>query len=550
MSRSLTSLPALSRDVKTATINDQEVLVTKHTNILEAAIAADIFIPHLCYHPDLPSAQRCGICNVKVNGLYEVLACATEVKPGMKIRTEDRNAFDHSFKHFEHICNKSVLPSSPEIEEIFKYFYGKSHTGKRKPIKTHSLLYDPDECVGCDRCIRACNDLQKIEAVSRGDYTMDPNKCISCGACVSVCPTLALREVGSIPEVLRALSSAKILCLQIAPAARVSLAELFHSPVGTVCTGKIIEAAREIGFRYVFDTNFGADMTVIEEGTELINRIENHKELPLFTSCCPSFVNFVERYCPNIIPNLCTAKSPHLMLGAAIKSYFAEKRNLRKERIFVVSLMPCIAKKDEILRSGSSKDVDAVLTVREFAKMIFTYNINWGKLKDSRFDTILSESSSASSLFGMSGGVAESVLKYVYEEVNKQKIGNISYEQLRGFDKIRTATISVGKHSLNIAVCNGIHAARQFIETGKYKAFSLVEVMACPYGCIGGGGQPKLKGREEVKKRAASLLKISESIPKATSNDNSEIQSLYNEFIGAPNGEKAHELLHTKFHAK
>lgn len=305
----------------------------------------------------------------------------------------------------------------------------------------------------------------------------------------------------------------------------------------------------KLGSNLFFDTNFGADLTIVEEAAELLGRIKNGGTLPMFTSCCPGWINFVERHVPQIIPYLSTARSPHMMLGSIIKSYFAEKKKYRKEKIYTVSLMPCIAKKDEIQRPQFAGDIDAVLTVREFARLIKTYEIDWKNLKDSGFDTLLSESTSAATIFGVTGGVMEAALRYAYEQITHEKLGQVAFTQLRGFESIRTADLMLGEIQIKVAVCSGIAAAKKFIESGKYKEFTFVEVMACPSGCIAGAGQPKVKGKDEAEKRAASIFRIANAIKKPTTNDNSEVQKLYSEYLGEPNGEKAHQLLHTHYSA-
>jgi iron-only hydrogenase group A len=439
------------------------------------------------------------------------------------------------------------MPTSPEIEDVFKYFYTKSGTKIRKAEVTNAVQFDPTECIDCGRCVRVCAEGQTIGALDDATQLLTENECIGCGQCTAVCPTNALEERNSIPRIIKALSENKVLVLQTAPAVRVAIGEEFGDPVGTIVTPKIITAARKMGFKYVFDTNFAADLTIVEEGSELIHRLTTSGVTPMFTSCCPAWVNFVEKSHPELIPNLSTAKSPHMMLGAVIKSYFADVVKVPKENIYAVSLMPCTAKKDEVERQNMIEDVDSVLTSREFAKMIKCFGIDWNTLEDGTFDKLFGESTGAAALFGVTGGVMEAALRYAHEELTKTKLGKVEYTKWRGFDGIKTASANIGSAELKIAVCNGIASAREFIESGQYKSYSFIEVMACPMGCIAGGGQPKLKKRSLAKKRAEAIYEIDRQTTKATCNDNTEIKELYTKFLGKPNGDLAHKLLHTSY---
>lgn len=317
-------------------IDGRNIKVDENSTILEACLQADVFVPNLCYHPDIPPTGKCGICVVYVNGIYQVLACSTEVQPDIIVDTKAEETKKYAYESFQKLNDKIIIPSTHEIEEIFDYFNKAPKKIRRKNEQTLSLIYDPMECISCDRCIRVCNKIQQIGAITRGSYTLDSKKCISCGQCVAVCPTKALTETFVNPKVLQALAKGKILCLQIAPAVRVSVAECFGEPVGTICTGKIISAARLAGFKYVFDTNYGADLTVIEEANELLDRIQQKKNLPMFTSCCSSWVQYVYLKYPELKRNLSTCKSPHMMIGSVVKSYFAEKKKIDSSKIFLV----------------------------------------------------------------------------------------------------------------------------------------------------------------------------------------------------------------------
>ena len=528
------------------TINGETVEVKKGTTILKACQQAGVYVPTLCNHPDLPPAAKCGVCAVKVNGEKFTLSCSTKVSDGMTVETNTKEVKEKQKKAAENMGFLPLLPTCPEIEEVMKHVTDKKQT--LASFKTTSLSFDANKCIDCDRCIRACYDVQLIEAIDEDTHELFDDKCISCGQCTNVCPTNALAERSSIPEVLRAIAAGKTVVLQTAPSSRVAVGELFGDEVGTMCVGKIIHCAKILGFKYVFDTNFGADMTIVEEGTELIQRIKNNGVLPMFTSCCPAWVNFVEKTHPELIPNLSTTDSPHIMEGRAIKMYWAKKMNIDPSNIFTVSLMPCTAKKDEIKRQQHLGNVDAVLTVREFGKMAEEFDINWNELDNStQFDSLVAESTGAAALFGVTGGVMEAALRYAHEEITHEKLGKVEYTECRGFDEIKTSTVSIGCTEIKVAVCNGIANAIDFIDSGEWKDYSFIEVMSCPYGCIGGGGQPKLRTRKLVEKRAKTIYGIDNKSGKPTSNDNSELKSLYESLDMKPGDEKAHDSLHTHY---
>ena len=534
----------------TAKVNGVSVEVPSGSTILQACQKANVYIPTLCHHPDLPPAGKCGLCVVKVNGSNFVLSCSNKLTDGMVIETNTPEVKNKAMDALDKFNDMSMMPTTPEVEEVYKYFYPKNTKRARPTERTNALYFNSKLCIDCDRCVRTCASTQAIGALDEGSQSLSQNECISCGQCTTVCPTDALVENSSIPDVLRAMAKGKIVVLQTAPSVRVAVGETCGDPVGTICTGKIVAAARQMGFKYVFDTNFGADMTILEEGSELIERVTKGGVLPQFTSCCPAWINFVEKIHPEIIPNLSSAKSPHMMAGRAIKTYFAEKKGFNPDDLYVVSLMPCTAKKDEIKRKQILGDVDAVVTVREYGKMIKDFGIDWSSLEDDKFDSLLGESTGAAVLFGVTGGVMEAAVRYAHEEITQTKLGKVEYTMLRGFKGIRTAKAKIGDVELNLAVCSGISAARELIETGNYTKYTFIEVMACPNGCIAGGGQPKLKSRADAVKRAQYSYNIDEDLIKQnhnSSNDNKELLDFYASFMGKPNSEKAHHLLHTHY---
>lgn len=534
----------------TAKINGIAVEVPSGSTILEACTAAGVFIPTLCNHPDIPPAGKCGICVVKVDGNQFALSCSTKLTNGMVIETNSPDVKSKGLQALNQFNDMPMMPKTKEIEEIWDYFVAKRPKRGRAAEKTNSLQFDPKLCINCGRCERECADGQVIGALDENSHSLNENECISCGQCTTVCPTGALIERKNAGDMLKAMAAGKVMVFQCAPSTRVALGECFGEEPGTICTGKIAAVARQLGFKYVFDTNYGADMTIWEEGTELIDRVTNNGVLPMFTSCCPAWVNFVEKIHPEIIPHLSTAKSPHMILGALIKSYWADHMKINKKDIFTVSLMPCTAKKDEIKRKQMPDDVDAVLTVREFAEMIKEYEIEWNTIPEGKFDSLLGESTGAAALFGVTGGVMEAAVRFAHEVITKEKLGKVEYMQWRGFNGIKKATTKIGDHTLNIAVCNGIANAREIIESGEYKNFHFIEVMACPCGCISGGGQPQLPSRKEARKRAEAIYNIDHQLinkTKVTSHDNTECQKVYKDYLGAPNKGRAHELLHTHY---
>jgi iron-only hydrogenase group A len=392
-----------------------------------------------------------------------------------------------------------------------------------------------------------CVDVQRVNALTEDNLHLSISECISCGQCINVCPTLALQENSSIDRVLSAIARQKTLILQTAPAVRVSIGEAFGEKVGSVVTGKIIGAARSMGFKHVIDTNWGADMTIVEEGTELLQRLTHNGVLPQFTSCCPAWVNFVEKLHPEIIPHLSSTKSPHMIVGALVRPYFAHRHNIDPEDCFVVSLMPCVAKKDEIERMQVKGDINAVITAREFIKMVSMMGVDWVGTKPSRYDSFMGESTGGGALFGVTGGVTEAAVRFAHQVLTKQKLGRIVYNQWRGFQDLKEAEVSIGDMKIKIAVCNGIGAARDLIESGRFRDYQFVEVMSCKGGCICGGGQPKLRSKQVAQTRAKGLFSIDDESAEKVSGDNPEVTEIYKSFLGRPGSELAHKLLHTHY---
>lgn len=568
-------------------INNREVEVKEGSTILEAASKLNIKIPTLC-HMDLHDIKfvnklaSCRVCLVEdIDKNKLIPSCATFVKAGMNISTDSQRVIrarraivelllsDHPsdcLKCAKNLdCTLQELAHDLNIREI--RYRGEMRT---LPIddNSYSLIRDPNKCILCRRCETMCNEVQTVGAlaeVGRGFYThvgstfnrsMFETTCTFCGQCLSVCPTGALTEKSNIPEVWRSLSCNKHVIVQVAPAVRVALGEMFGMEIGTNVEGKIVTALRRLGFDRVFDTNFAADLTIMEEANEFVDRLKGDGELPILTSCCPGWVNFMEQQFSDMIDIPSTCKSPHEMFGAIAKSYYAEKEGINPEDIVVVSVMPCISKKyeakrDELENEGYS-DVDTVITTRELAEMIKEVGIDFTSLEDSDFDNPMGESTGAGDIFGTSGGVIEATVRTAYNIITEKDLDKVEFYDLRGLDGIKYATVDIEGREIKIAVANGLGNTRILLEKLKNEEIYLdaIEVMACPGGCIGGGGQPYHHGDISIlKKRSEGLYKLDESKKLRKSYENPYIKDLYDEYLKEPGSEKAHDLLHTSYKA-
>jgi NADH-quinone oxidoreductase subunit G len=568
------------------TINDQPVQVEPGATVLEAAKQLDIYIPTLC-HLDLHDLKMvnkvssCRVCMVEVQGRRNLApACSTPVSEGMVVHTDSLRAIKSRRVMVELLlsnhpqdclicerngnCDLQKLAAELGVREI-KYKGLKSNHAK--DTSSYSLVRNPDKCILCRRCETMCNEVQSVgvySAVDRGfdtsiktafDLPMIETSCTFCGQCVSVCPTGALTEVDNTRNVWNAIKKpGKVVIAQTAPAIRVALGEEFGMEPGTSVTGKMAAALRRLGFDRVMDTDFAADLTIIEEASELVHRIQHDGKLPILTSCCPAWVKFIEHQFPELLDIPSTCKSPHEMFGAIAKTYLAAKMGIKPEDLMIVSIMPCLAKKYEAVRPELTGEdipnVDYVLSTRELARMIREAGIDFQRLPDEEFDRPFGSSTGAAVIFGTTGGVIEAACRTAYEWLTGHKLENVEFQQLRGFDGIREATVKINDLDLKIAIAHGLGNARTLLEAIRdgRASYHAIEIMACPGGCIGGGGQPYHHGNIELlKKRAAALYEEDRSKPLRCSHENPDIIQLYKEFLGEPYGPKAHELLHTHY---
>ncbi|MCB9219366.1 MAG: iron hydrogenase small subunit [Ignavibacteriales bacterium] len=561
-------------------INKIKVQAEEGMSILDAAKSVGIKIPTLCHMKDMLPTGACRICVVEVDGMRGLTpSCAYPVSSGMKVETNSprvrqarKTIVELLIENHPQDCLVCVRNKNCELQDLSERYSIREHrfVGESKchaiDISSASMERDPAKCILCGRCVRTCNEVQKIGAIdftNRGfisNVTTPYNKglnvsdCILCGQCILVCPTAALREKSSLKEVTNALNDkAKIPIVQIAPAVRASIGEEFNIPLGTNVTGQLITALKRLGFKYVFDTNFAADLTIIEEASELISRVTNDGSLPMFTSCCPGWVKYIEQNRPQLLNHVSSCKSPHEMEGAVLKTYYAKKTGINPDDMFVVSIMPCTVKKFESNRSELSEenlqDVDAVLTTRELVRLFQIAGIEFEDLPESHFDNPLGESTGAAAIFGTSGGVMEAALRTAYFKLTGNELTNMELKDIRGFEGIKESAIDIDDKTINVAVVNGIGNVGPIldqIEKGESK-YHFIEVMACPGGCINGGGQPIHQKPEKIKKRIKVLYEIDEKMKNRRSHENESVQKIYDEYFEHPNSNKAHEILHTTY---
>jgi iron-only hydrogenase group A len=558
--------------------------------VMQAADRVGIRIPRLCYHPQLSTLGACRVCIVDVEGMRNpVAACAYPVAEGMKVKTSGpslrrlrRDIVELLLDNHPQDCQTCERDGNCELQNL-AYSLGvreRLFAGERKrfPTETSSpaVWRDSEKCILCGRCVRVCEEIQAVSNLSqqrRGFHTvvapahegdMAGSVCIHCGQCVNVCPTAALIENDSTEAVFNALDNPDLhVVVHTAPSIRAAIGEGFGFAPGTPATGKMVTALRLMGFERVFDTNVGADLTIVEEAAEFLSRLEKKERLPLITSCSPGWIAFLERFYPQMIPNASTCKSPMSMLSTLIKTRYAQQAGLDPAKVFVVAVMPCTAKKYEArrpehsLKSGAPT-TDAVLTTRELIWMIKCLGVDFVNLPDGQFDSPLGESSGGADIFGATGGVMEAALRTAYEKVTGEECPKLDFMEVRGVTGLKEATIDVSGHKLNIAVSNGLNNAKTILNkviSGE-KTYHMVEIMACPGGCVAGGGQPYppkdmyVLDPDLARMRAKALYAIDASKRLRKSHASPEIARLYAEFLGEPNSHKSHELLHTRYTAR
>ncbi len=570
-------------------INGIAVEVPAGTTILDAAKKVAVSIPTLCYHPDIKAWAACGICVVRNGNSPKLLrACCTEVAEGMKITTHDpdivqirKTVVELILSTHPNDCLRCPRSGRCELQRIAAEFGIREVPFKRPAIEhipcdtsTPSIVLEPDKCIKCGRCAIVCQEMQNVwalEFIGRGErmkiapaaeVPLNDSPCIKCGQCSAHCPVGAIYERDETTLAWNAIRNPDTYTVvQIAPAVRVALGEAFGMKPGELSTGKIYTALRRLGFEAVFDTNFSADLTIMEEGTEFVNRFTKGGELPLITSCCPSWTDWMEKYASDFIPNFSTAKSPQQMLGVMAKTYFAQKMGIDPAKMYVVSIMPCTAKKYEITRSEEMRasgyqDVDVVLTTRELARMIKIAGIDFNALPDSEPDSILAEYTGAGTLFGATGGVMEAALRSAYYLITKEELADVNFQAVRGLEGVKEAVIDIQGTKVSIAVAHQmgnveqvLNAIREDRAAGRPPRWQFIEVMACRGGCIGGGGQPTLATDEVRKARMEGLYKDDREKALRCSHQNPQIKKIYEDFLGEPCGEKSHKLLHTHYKA-
>lgn len=575
----------MKKELVTLTIDEQKVTVEKGTTILQAANQAGIDIPTLCFLKDINEVGDCRMCIVEVEGRRGfATSCIQKVEEGMVVHTNTPNVLEARHVILDLIisnhakdcltctrsgnCELQALATKFNITKV--EFEGERVSHKIDDLSP-SIVRDFNKCILCRRCVAACKNVQKIGAIdcinrgfescisTVGDHSLNDVNCTFCGQCIEACPTGALHEKETIDDVwIKLKDEETYVIVQTAPAVRVALGEEFDMPIGTNVTGKMVTALKRLGFNKVFDTNTGADFTIMEEANEFIERFTKNDHLPMITSCSPGWVKYIEMNYPELLPHLSTCKSPHQMFGALLKTYYAEKEGIDPKKIYVVSVMPCIAKKFERQRQQMQNDglydVDNVITTRELSRMIKQANIEFTKLEETEFDSPMGEATGAAAIFGTTGGVMEAALRTAQDTLTGKNLDKIDFEQVRGEEGIKKATVTIDGKEIKVVAASGLANAREILEeikTGKAD-YQFVEIMACPGGCVMGGGQPikSSKTRVEVdvrKLRADALYTIDEKSTIRKSHENPVVNKIYEEFLEKPGSHKAEELLHTSY---
>ncbi len=570
------------------TIDGTPIQVEAGTTIMAAAEQLGIRIPRLCYHPDLSLAGSCRVCVVDVKGMgYYLAACSSQVWEGMEVQTNSpeirqarRDIVELLLDNHNMDCQTCERDGRCELQNL-AYAMGvraRHFEGRRKkfPIElsSDSVVRDSEKCVLCGRCVRVCAEIQGVHNLSqhgRGFETvvgpahvanMDDSVCIQCGQCINVCPTAAFLEKRGAGPVWEAIANPEMhVVVQTAPSIRAAIGEGFGLAPGTPATGQMITALRRLGFDRVFDTDLGADMTIIEEAHEFLTRLKDGP-LPMVTSCSPGWINFLEKFYPELIPHASTCRSPMMMLSVLSKTYYAEQSGIDPQKIFMVAIMPCVAKKYEARRPehfapDGAPYTDAVLTTRELIWMIKCYGIDFVRLPPGEFDAPLGLASGAGDIFGTTGGVMEATLRAASELITGKPADRLEYTEVRAVEGLRETYVAIGEHNIHVGVANGLTNAKLLLDRVKAgEKFHVIEVMACPGGCCGGGGQPyppegvKVLDPELLRLRAGALYSIDSRKKLRKSYENPAVEEIYSTYLGGPGSEKARQLLHTHYHAK
>ncbi len=566
-------------------INGMELSVPDNYTVLEAARENGIEIPTLCYLKDVSKTGSCRMCIVEVKGAKALQAsCVYPVSEGLeiytntpKVRQQRRVTLELLLSNHDRSCLSCVRNRSCELQSLADElgvrditYQGEMNSYDIDDVST-SIVRDNNKCILCRRCVNMCKNVQTvavIDTMERGfktkvasafDMPLADTSCVNCGQCIISCPTGALKEKDNTKEIWDAIADKdKYVIVQTAPAVRAGLGEEFGYPMGTPVTGKMAAALRRLGFDKVFDTDTGADLTIMEEANELVERVQNGGKLPMITSCSPGWIKFCEHNFPDFLDNLSSCKSPHEMFGAVIKSYYAKKNNIDPKSIYVVSVMPCVAKKFEAVRpemeSDGLRDVDAVISTRELARMIKEAGLMFSKLPDEEFDAPFERATGAGVIFGATGGVMEAALRTAADTLSGKSVEKIEYKAVRGVEGIKEATVDIGGMSVKVAVANGLGNARRLLNNvreGKAD-YHFIEIMACPGGCVNGGGQPIVPSKDKMDidirvQRAKALYSEDEKSAIRKSHESPDMITLYNDFFGKPGSHLAHELLHTTY---
>ncbi len=571
------------------TIDGNPIRVPAGTTIMQAAERLGVRVPRLCYHPDLSLAGSCRVCIVEVKDVpYYMASCAVQVWEGMEVQTNSpairrarRDIVELLLDNHPTDCQTCERDGNCELQNL-AYSLGvrrRHFEGKRKhfdiDVSSSSVVREPDKCILCGRCVRVCDEIQGVHNLSqhgRGFDTvvgpahmvnMDDSVCIQCGQCINVCPTAAFVEKRHTRAVWDALADpAKHVVVQTAPSIRAAIGEGFGMAPGTPASGKLVTALRRLGFDAVFDTDLAADLTIAEEATEFLGRLKDGP-LPMITSCSPGWISFMEKFYPELIPHASSCKSPMSMMATLVKTYYAEQAGIDPKNIYHVAVMPCVAKKYEAARPehqapDGSPYTDAVLTTRELIWMIKSYGIRFSDLPDGEFDAPLGIASGAGDIFGTTGGVMEATLRAASEMITGRSADRLEFTEVRAVEGLRETYVAIGEHNIRVGVANGITNAKVLLDkvVDGNETFHVIEVMACPGGCIGGGGQPyppegvKVLDPDLLRKRAQALYTIDQGKTLRKSLDNPALKEIYRAFLGKPGSEKAHHLLHTHYQAR